>query len=315
MSEDTDPDGTDATPVTATGRDDLGDRTVVAVGEPGAPETATVGPPESVGLSVLDRGFLYGDAGFETLRCYDGRPAHLDRHAERLRETLAALSIPHEPTAADLRAWVDRLLRALDDGDGERASEHAGDAYVRYSVTRGDRVGVLSPTETTPRAVAVATPLSKRRYEPATVETVGQRRHDAALYRLKTHNYLPGVLARGAVGTDADEALLLAADGSVASGASSNVFVLRESGLYTPTGPIRQGVTREVVLSVAASLGVETHVGPVEPAALTDDAVSGVFLTNSTWGVRPVATVDGRSVPRSDTVETIAERYLDGVLG
>lgn len=287
-----------------TDRDDLGARRVVLVADPDAePEAGTVTPPEEARISPLDRGFLYGDAAFETLRCYDGEPAFLDAHVDRLRETLSALSIPAEVTVEGMRRRVERLVSAV-------ASEGTTDAYVRVSVTRGDREGLLAPTETTPRLVATAAPLSRRRYPPATVAVVDQRRYDAPQYRLKTHNYLPSVLAR-AEASDADEALMRGPDGGVVSGAVSNVFAVRDGRLRTPDEAVRPGVTRAVVRAVAADLGIDTEVGPLADLASADAA----FLTNSTWGVRPVGAVEGTALPADDDrVAALADAYLERAL-
>lgn len=289
-------------------REDLADQTVVLVADAEAgPEAGSVTPPGDARLSPLDRGFLYGDAAFETVRCYDGDPAYLPRHADRLRDALSALSIPVEPRTEELRRRVERLLDALDTGG--RSADH-DDAYVRLAISRGERTGVLAPTETDPTVVGIAKPLSTRRYDPATVVTVPQRRYDTLVFRQKTHNYLPSVLAKGAAG-EADEALMFDDEGRVASGAGSNVFVLRDGTLSTPDRAVRPGVTREVVLELAADAGLATSVGPVESLADAD----GVFLTNTTWGVRPVASVDGDSVPESETVTDLRDRYLESVVG
>ncbi len=282
-----------------TDRDDVGGERVVLVADADAPpEAGEVTAPAAARISPLDRGFLYGDAVFETLRCYDGEPAFLDAHVERLREGLSALSIPVEVSVEGVRRRVERLLSALDGGEST-------DAYVRVSVTRGDRAGLLAPTETTPRLVAMAAPLSTRRYDPATTTVVDQRRYDTPAYRLKTHNYLPGVLAKAEAG-DADEAVLRDETGALASGAVSNLFVRTGETLRTPERAVRHGVTREVVLSIAEDRGIDTECGPI-----TDiEAVDAAALTNSTWGVRPVERVDDVRLPTDDPVlEPLAREY------
>lgn len=281
-------------------RDDLGGERVVLVADADAPPDAgEVTTPAAARISPLDRGFLYGDAVFETVRCYNGEPAFLDAHVERLREGLSALSIPAEVSVDGIRRRVDRLVSAV------AAGGEPGDAYVRVSVTRGDREGLLTPTETTPRLVAMAAPLSTRRYDPATVTVVDQRRYDTPLYRLKTHNYLPSVLAK-AEADGADEALLRDDAGGLASGAVSNLFVLTDGTLRTPERAVRPGVTREVVRSVAEDRGIDTERAPVPEI----DAVEAAALTNSTWGVRPVERVDDTWLPTDHPVlDAIAREY------
>lgn len=261
----------------------------------------SVSSPEEACISPLDRGFLYGDAAFETLRCYEGEPTYLEEHADKLNEALDALSIPAELTGEDLRARIQRLLPELPDD--------TVDAYVRVSVTRGEREGLLAPTETSPTLVCVAKPLDTRRYAPASTEVVDVRRPDGVLGRLKTHNYLSSVLAKRE--TDADEALLRDRGGRIASGAVSNLFVFCDGRLCTPADNVREGVTREAVLDVARHLGLATRVGTVESL----DDVEAAFLTNSTWGVRPIKSIDGTELDVNyEWVERLADEYFERVV-
>jgi branched-chain amino acid aminotransferase len=276
-------------------RDDVSDETRVLV-ERG--DERHIGTPDEVRISTLDRGFLYGDGVFETLRCYDGEPAFIERHVSRLNEALGATRIG---TRFDTDE-VDEMISAV-------TYEFTGDAYVRFTVTRGERDGLLAPTEETPTVVVHAKPLERRRYAPATVETTSVERPLGVLARHKTTCYLPNVLAKGETSTEADEALMVA-DSSVASGAVSNVFVVRDGRVETPDTRIREGVTREVILETANEDGYETHVGEIS----LEDA-DAVFLTNTTWGVRAVKSIDGRAYDTEHpVVEELADAYLERAL-
>jgi len=278
-------------------RDDLGDETRVLVENPKGGERR-VGRPDEVRISTLDRGFLYGDAVFETLRCYDGTPAFVGRHVSRLNEALEATGIDAEFDAPGIEDRVSSVTDAF-----------ASDAYVRFTITRGERDGLLAPTEETPTVVVHAKPLNRRRYPPATVETVTEPLPLGALGRHKTTCYLPNVLAKDETIAEADEALMLA-DGSVASGAVSNVFVVRDGRVETPEARIRKGVTREVILELADEKGYETHVGET----IVEDA-EAVFLTNTTWGVRAVEKIDGHPYDTEHSVvEELADAYLERAL-
>jgi branched-chain amino acid aminotransferase len=142
-----------------------------------------------------------------------------------------------------------------------------------------------------------------------TAETVGvERIPDAAIpARAKTHNYLNGILARR--DTDADAALMLDGEGSLAEGATSNLFFVADDRLHTPSldGPVLPGITRRVVLDLAADLGVPTETGRYEPDALR--AADEAFLTNSTWELRPVASVDGTAVGGGPVTERLAAAF------
>lgn len=261
-------------------------------------------------VNVRDRGFLYGDAAFETLRAYGGDVFEWEAHAARLRQTCEVLGIDHGLSDDDLRGRIDETLDAnvLDD------------AYIRLSVTRGVQPGTLSPAvDVDPTVVVIVDGLPRGGRDstpvwdtPATLQTVRtQRTPDRAIpARAKTHNYLNGILARlelrttaggeadtatdsERVSRPADEALMLDADGHVAEGATSNVFFVDDKALKTPAldGPVLPGVTRSVVIDLARSEEI-----PVREGAYTPEDVryaDEVFLTNTTWEIRPVDTVDG----------------------
>jgi branched-chain amino acid aminotransferase len=254
-------------------------------------------PAAEATVSVEDRGFAYGDAAFETVRAYGGDPFRWEAHADRLADTCETLGLDHGIADAELKRRVDETLAAND----------LADAYVKLSITRGVQPGTLDPKpEVDPTVVVIAKPLPRGGVGsepvhggPAALQTTKTRKAPDRVVpaAAKTHNYLNGILARLELRvTGADEALMLDPDGNVAEGATSNLFFVDGTALKTPSldGPILPGVTRATVIEVAESEGI-----PVENGTYTPDAVRDadeVFLTNSTWEIRPVATVDGIAV-------------------
>lgn len=261
-------------------RDDLGGETEVWV--------------ESGELSASDRGLLYGDGVFESFRCYDDGVAFVDRHLDRLQRALDAVGIEEDVTEGRVTEAVDRLTGRFD----------ADDAYLRVTVTRGAREGLLDPTESEATVIWHAKPLTRRRYPAAEVETTQVQRPTGVAGRHKTLNYLQNVQARR--GSDADEALMPDSSGAVASGSVSNVFTVDGEAVATPDRDVRRGVTREIVLEVARDLGLDAREGPVD-VEWADEA----FLTNTSWGVRPVESVDGRVIPDDQVTMELQEAYLE----
>ena len=264
-------------------------------------------PAADATVSVRDRGFMYGDAAFETMRAYAGRPFRWDAHAERLATTCDLLAIDHGLSDADLRGRIDETL----------AANELEEAYVRLSITRGVQPGKLTPDPVDePGVVVLVSELPRGGTagedvwdDPVTAEFVAvERVPDAALpARAKTQNYLNGILAR--LASDADTALMLDADGYLAEAATSNCFFVRDGTLHTPSldGPILPGITRETVLELAEEAGLPTETGRYRPDDLrqADEA----FLTNSTWEVRPVTTVDGARLTTG--AGPVTERLMD----
>ncbi|WP_226005401.1 aminotransferase class IV [Natrinema salinisoli] len=270
-------------------------------------------PASEATVSVDDRGFRYGDAAFETMRAYGGTIFAWDEHVERLERTCETLSLEHGLDASDLRERIDETLAAND----------LADAYVRLSITRGVQPGKLTPQpEVDPTVVIYVKPLPRGGLKgdpvwdgPATVGTVETRRipNESLPAAAKTHNYLNGILARAELGDEADEALMCDLEGEITEGATSNLFFVRDGTLHTPTtdGPVLPGITREIVLELAREDGVSVREGRYEPADVlgADEA----FLTNRTWELRPIATLDGRDIGGGLITEQLSRSYDEHV--
>jgi branched-chain amino acid aminotransferase len=247
-------------------------------------------PAEQARVSVLDNGFTFGDAVYETLRTYEGRPFHLDRHLERLRASAARLGF-----AAPFGDEV--FARRLDDLLARAGNP---ESYIRIILSRGegdisyrfDRV--KGPTLV--MVVKLFEPPPARDYAegiPVVIASV-RRNHPRALDpAIKSNNLLNNILAvregqaRGAV-----ETILLNDLGEVAEGASSNVFVVKGGEAATPplTAGILSGITRRVVLDLCRELGVPAREETLRVADLL--AADEVFMTSTTKEAVPVRAID-----------------------
>ena len=269
-------------------------------------------PASEATVSVEDRGFLYGDAAFETLRAYGGSVFAWDAHRERLARTCETLGMP-DAVPGDLRERVGETL----------AANEFADAYVRVSITRGVQPGKLTPaTDVDATVVVIAKPLPRGGVggesvweAPATVETVDTRRAPSTSIPAdaKTHNYLNGILARNELDPGADEALMLDTDGAVAEGATSNVFFVTDGTLKTPRteGDLLPGVTRSIVLELATA-----EPFPVEEGRYGREEIRRVeeaFLTNTTWEIRPVGEIDGRALDTGPITRLLARLFDERV--
>jgi len=268
-------------------------------------------PGDEATVNVRDRGFLYGDAAFETLRVYGGEVFEWDAHADRLARTCRTLDFDEAmPPADDLR---ERVLETV-------AANDLADAYARVSITRGVQPGKLTPEpRVDPTIVVIVKELPRGGTggesvwdDRATVRTVERRRPSGAALPAdaKTHNYLSGILARlELAGTDADEAIMRDGEGHVAEGATSNVFFVDGGTLKTPstTLPILPGVTRSVVLELAREEGLPVETGRYGVSDLR--AADEVFATNTTWEVRPVTDVDGATLDVGPMTELLARLF------
>lgn len=250
--------------------------------------------PDQAKVSVFDRGFLYGDSVFETLRTYGGRPFALDDHMARLEHSADAVFIGLPVPRAALTAEVQSAIAAV--GNPE--------SYVRVIVTRGSGpMGLDTGFEAHPLRVVIVGPLTPpppEAYERGIgVVTYRTQRVAEATEAAgtKVGNYLVAVLAmRSARAAGASEALIVDGAGNVVEGATSNVFVVQGARLSTPPveAGILPGITRAFLLQVAAELGVEVELRslPVAEVAGADE----VFISSSIRELLPVVRVDGGAV-------------------
>lgn len=250
--------------------------------------------PNDAKVSVYDRGFLYGDAVFEVLRTYGGRPFALEEHLRRLRRS------------------ADRVYIALPIGDGELAREVESavaasgndESYVRIVVTRGAGPLSLDPdTATHPLRVILVEPVvppPRDAYAKGiAVALVHTRRaaDETAAAGAKVSNYLSNLLAlREAKAQGAQEALIVDVSGHVVEGASSNVFVVTEGRLVTPPeeAGILAGITRAHILGAARATGIAVDERLLRPEDLW--RADEVFITSSIRELLPVVRVDARAV-------------------
>ena len=252
----------------------------------------TVLPASEGTIPIYDRGFLYGDSVFETLRTYGGRPHALDLHLDRLRLSASRVVMELEASDETLRRQLETLLQRM--GDGE--------SYIRLIVTRGDgEFGLAPDLASDQRGVILARPLVEHpsSFWAHGVEAVSvsesQRRRGKRI--AKTGNYLNNLLALDAARrANAHEALRFDADDQLTEGSTSNVFVVRDGVLWTPdlAAGVLPGITRQLILQSARALGVPVREEAIARQAL-DDAEE-IMISSTLRELVAVVALDGRPI-------------------
>jgi branched-chain amino acid aminotransferase len=248
--------------------------------------------PEDAKVSVYDRGFLYGDSVFETIRTYGGRPFALDEHVRRLERSAERVAIPMPVEPSAFAAEIERAIAAAANPE----------SYARATLTRGSGpLGLDSAQATDPLRVILVEPLKLLAAEMyrdgvAAITYRTERAGDAA-HGAKIGNYLASVLAlRAARAAGAHEALIVDVHGRILEGTTSNVFVVRGEALVTPPeeAGILPGITRAHILSIAGGAGLRVEFSPLTP----DDVLAAdeVFISSSLREILPVVRVDGRDI-------------------
>jgi aminodeoxychorismate lyase len=264
-------------------------------------------PEESATVSVFDRGFLYGDGLFETMRVYNGRPFRWAQHLERLHHGMEFVKIPPQFSAEELRGFADQLI----------SQNGMPDAVLRLNVSRGIGQRGYSPAgaerPTFVMSLHPATKIESDNPRPWKLMTSSFRLPaNEALTRFKTCNKLAQVLARAEADTaGADEALLLNTERSVVDASSSNLFWIEGEAVGTP--PVASGalpgVTRAIVFEICQSLGLKTRETNGSLGILY--RADGVFLSLSSLGVVEAESLDGRPLKRSPLVGKIQRAYRE----
>ena len=250
-----------------------------------------VGPIADARIPVTDRGFLFADSVFDTVRTYGGAPFLLGDHLDRLRRSAAALSMPVP--------WSDEVLDEVV-RETIAAQGFAGESSLRVVVTRGDGgSGLVFPEPQRPRLVVLCRPIPTG-YAAMGVDGVGlvrPREHEGkrgVLGHVKSGDYLDNVLAlnegRRSGGM---EALMRGADDSWGEATTSNLFAVRGGRVITPglDAGILPGITRALVMAVLADLGVACTERSLFDVDL--DAADELFITSSLKEVMPAVRLDG----------------------
>lgn len=235
-------------------------------------------------VSVLDHGFTVADGVFETLKVTGGEAFALTRHVDRLERSAAAMALPapdREAVFDAVRETVDANAPLLGDLGRLRITYTAGDAPL------GSDRGETGPT------LVVAVSAMKPWPESAAVITVPWPRNERSpLAGVKSTSYAENVLALArAHEHGAGEALMPDTQGRLCEGTGSNVFVVLDGRLITPTlaTGCLAGVTRDLVLEWSGAEEVDVPMSALEDA-------EEVFITSSTRDVQPVHRVDSRSL-------------------
>lgn len=261
-------------------------------------------------VPVTDRGFLFGDAVFETLRTVKGKPLLWSPHLARFWRGADLLGIPVPLSAEGLSEAVDALLHL----------NQMPDAVLRITLTRGSGPRGYSPKGADQPRLVITSQLAPEpfggRGDGWDVVTSRWRvPSPGPLSEIKHANRLTSILARAeADAAGAQEALQLCATGQVAEASGSNVAWLVDGTLVAPgpdTGALA-GVMQDYVLRAAVRLGWPCQRSSMAPEGLWE--VDGVFLTNSVHLLVPMRSLDGRALRISPKIGILMGELQDALL-
>lgn len=238
-------------------------------------------------VSVLDRGFLFGDGVYEVIPVYAGKPMRLDEHLQRLQQSLDAIKLVVDED------WPTIIADLIELNGG-------GNLSVYLQITRGAEAkrDHALPGDTIPTVFMMATPFTP-------VQALDQVKGIKAVTvvdnrwlqcYIKSICLQPNVLLKAqATQAGAQDAILIR-DGFVTEAAAANVFVVKDAVIYTaPKNEfILGGITRDLVLELARGIGIDCR--EQAPSLELLQSADEVWVSSSTREIVPVIDLDGQRV-------------------
>ncbi len=251
-------------------------------------------PLKNAKVSILDRGFCYGDGLFETMRAFNGKVFRSNQHLERLFRSLPLIFIDLPMTLNEVNSVVKETL-------GRNKFKNA---IIRLTVTRG----INEPSFQIDQEVAPTLVIHARPHQPPQ-KSIYRKGINISLISmqapvllgvnqsLKSCNYLSNILLfkfsqlQGSM-----EGIIVDPILGVTEGATSNLFIVKDGILKTPASnnSVLEGITRQVVLEIAMN-----HKIPVSKKLLVSEDIYNadeVFITNSGIDIVPVVRVDDKPI-------------------
>lgn len=240
-------------------------------------------------VSVLDRGFVFGDGVYELVPVYSNKPFRLDEHLHRLQGSLAGIRLD-DPHA--LSGWRELVLRLIEMQD-------FADQSVYIQVTRGVAPRDHAfPKGVPPTVFMFAQPLVTSSPEQKATGVCAVSAVDNRWLRcnIKAISLLANILLRQqAVDVDCAETVMLR-DGFLTEGAASNIFVVKDGVLRAPppSSLMLTGITYDVVLELAAVHGIPHEVRMITEAEVRN--ADELWMTSSTKEIMAIVKLDGAPV-------------------
>jgi D-alanine transaminase len=240
-------------------------------------------------ISVLDRGFIFGDGVYEVVPVYSGYPFRLQQHLARLHNSLAAIKLANPMTLAQWSQLVRRLIKL----------HPWKDQAVYVQVTRGVAARDHAfPKGVAPTVFVMTNPMTTpdRKLVMAGVACVTATDNRWLRCDIKSTSLLGNVLMRQRAADAGCLETIMFRDGFLSEASSSNVFVVRGKAVLAPPNNhlVLPGTTHDVVMELARKARI-----PIELREVSEDEVRAadeIWLTSATKEVLAVSRLDGKPV-------------------
>ena len=254
---------------------------------------------DKANISVLDRGFTYGDGLFETMRVYSGKIFRLEHHLDRLFQSARSIFIELPITRNEIQSAIYAAIKL----------NGLSDSIVRLTVTRGELdSGVNVDYSSPPTIVILVKPvkaISKKTYK----EGIGIKLYKKSAIRtqgisnkIKSCNYLSNIILReNALKENFFEAVLLDHNHNVTEGTISNIFIIKNNQLKTPilNEFVLSGIIRQAILDLCLENNIPFKEDRITERELYE--ADELFLTNSGIEILPVRNINHHKLKNRGT--------------
>lgn len=253
-------------------------------------------PIEEAKISVLDRGFIFGDGVYEVIPVYSRKAFRLTEHLRRLRHSLDGIKLANPHSDGEWTGIINELI-----------ARNAGeDQYLYLHITRGvakrDHAFPSPPVKPTVFMMSNPLPTPSAELLRSGVGAVTAPDNRWLRCDIKAISLLPNVLLRQmAVDAGCAETILIRAGSKtegafMTEGSASNIFVVKDGKLLAPPKDnlMLPGITYDVILEIAAANGIPHQVRRIAVAEVHD--ADELLLTSSTKEVLAITQLDGKPV-------------------
>jgi len=248
-------------------------------------------PIEEAKISVLDRGFIFGDGVYEVIPVYSRKAFRLEEHLRRLQHSLDGIRLDNPHSSAEWAAITNQLI-ARNAGEDQSLYLH-----VTRGVARRDHAFPAPPVKPTVFMMSNPLPTPSAELLQHGIACITAPDNRWLRCDIKSIALLPNVLLRQmAVDAGCAETILIRNNEFMTEGAASNIFVAKDGTLIAPPKDnlMLPGITYDVVLELAAANGIPFEVRRIPVAEVF--AADELLLTSSTKEVLAITRLDGKQI-------------------
>ncbi len=257
-------------------------------------------------IPINDRGFMYGESVFTTIRCYNGQPFLLNKHCDRINATINS-GILGNLDAINYEKIKSQITTLIENNQYK-------DGICKIRITGGTSDGPIRPKQQHPNILITLqpyTPPQRLQQNGIILDIANHRRNKKSKTTShKLGNFLENIIVRNEINTKAYEAIIISLTGEILECACSNIFAVKNEVIFTPplSENILPGITRSKIINISKEQNMQVREQSFNlEFLLTADEI---FITNCAIEILPVLQILGYKSDFSSTSFSTANRLL-----